>query len=196
MQFEKSTLYTDKVALIPLEANHLPQLLIAGQDPKIWQWLFENYCQSAETIETWFTDTAQFNAKQQLVFATFDKASQTLVGTTRFFRLDPINRSLEIGHTFINPQWQRSHINTHAKYAMLRFAFEQLGCVRVSIITNQHNQQSRSAITRLGAHFEGVIRKIRLLPNGEYRSSAQFSITDDDWPDVKQTLEYKMKESQ
>lgn len=196
MQFEKVTLQTDQVALVPLENNHLPALLQAGQNPSIWQWVFENYCLNEHTLATWYQSSAQFDAKQQLVFATFDKASHILVGTTRLFRLDTHNHSLEIGHTFIHPDWQRSHINTHAKYLMLKYAFETLGIIRVSFVTHEKNTRSRNAISRLGATFEGIIRKVRLLPSGTYRSSAQFSITDDDWPTIKATLEKIIEEQQ
>lgn len=196
MQFEHITLQTEQVILQPLSEQHLPALLIAGQPQKIWQWVFENYCLNEQTLWAWYQSSAQFDAKQQLVFATFDKASQTLVGTTRLFRLDTQNHSLEIGHTFIHPDWQRSYINTHAKYLMLKYAFETLGIVRVSFVTHEKNTLSRNAISRLGASFEGIIRKVRLLPNGEYRNSAQFSITNDDWPAIKHSLETIMKESQ
>ena len=102
----------------------------------------------------------------------------------------------QICHTFIHPDWQRSYINTHAKYLMLKYAFETLGIVRVSFVTHEKNTLSRNAISRLGATFEGIIRKVRLLPNGEYRNSAQFSITNDDWPAIKQALETMMQEWQ
>jgi RimJ/RimL family protein N-acetyltransferase len=196
MQFTPITLQTEQVILQPLSEQHLPALLKAGQPQQIWQWVFENYCLNEQTLWAWYQSSAQFDAHQQLVFATFDKARETLVGTTRLFRLDTQNNSLEIGHTFIHPDWQRSYINTHAKYLMLKYAFETLGIARVSFVTHEKNTLSRNAISRLGATFEGIIRKVRLLPNGEYRNSAQFSITDDDWPTIKQTLETMMQEWQ
>ncbi|MFC0118401.1 GNAT family N-acetyltransferase [Pseudoalteromonas xiamenensis] len=185
-------LTSDKIKLVPLNESHLPSLYEAGQGPSVWTWLFGNYCKTPEILKTWFQTTAQFDPNKQLVFATTIAQTGEVVGTTRFFRLDPANRSVEIGHTFITDKWQRSFVNTHAKYLMLTHAFETLKMVRVEFRTHEHNSKSRNAIARVGATFEGLARKDRLLPNGEYRNTAKFAIIDDDWPLAKQKLELSL----
>ena len=81
-----------------------------------------------------------------------------MVGCTRYANIDQANRKLEIGWTFVAPAWQRTRINTEAKYLMLRYAFETLGCIRVELKTDALNQTSRRAIARIGAREEGTLR--------------------------------------
>ncbi len=126
-------------------------------------------------------------------FATFERGSNQIVGTTRFMNLDLANRKVEIGSTWIAPPWQRTVVNTEAKYLMLCHAFETWKCLRVELKTDALNQRSRNAILRLGAKEEGTLRKHMLAWNGRQRDSVYFSILDTEWPEVKARLEDKLK---
>ncbi|QTL37416.1 GNAT family N-acetyltransferase [Pseudoalteromonas viridis] len=183
------TLQTDKVRLAPLTREHLPHLRGFGEQTELWTWVLDNYCQTDEKLVHWFEQSAQFDPDVQLPLVIIDQQSNAVAGSTRLFRLHKSNLSAEIGHTFIGQQWQRSHINTHAKYLLLKHAFETLGLVRVQLRTHEHNQASRAAITRLGAQFEGVILKDQRVAPNAFRNTAQFAITDDMWPQVKNQLE-------
>lgn len=194
--FNLITLETDKVKLTPLTQDHLTGLLEAGNHPDIWRWVFNNYCKDSATLTTWFEQTAQFDSKNQLVMAIICKQTNNVVGTTRLFRLDEHNMSAEIGHTFIAKSAQRTHINTHAKYLLLNYAFERLKLVRVTFCTHENNLISRNAIARLGARFEGLAYKQRKLMDGSYRNTAIFSITDDLWPTVRGNLLQKAKQTE
>lgn len=125
-------------------------------------------------------------------FATLELSSNYLVGTTRFMNMDLGNRKVEIGSTWIAPRWQRTAVNTEAKYLMLRHAFEVWKCVRVELKTDALNQRSRRAILRLGAKEEGTLRKHMLAFDGRQRDSVYFSILDAEWPEVKARLESKL----
>ncbi|NMR24287.1 GNAT family N-acetyltransferase [Pseudoalteromonas sp. NEC-BIFX-2020_015] len=190
--FTKHIHQTNKLALQPLTQDHLEGLYQAGQEPQIWRWVLMNYTQTRATLTDWFINTAQFNAEQQIVYAIVDKASSQVLGTTRLFRLDKQNRSAEIGHTFIGLPWQRSFVNSHAKYLLLQYAFDELGLARIAFNTHEQNQKSRNAIARLGARFEGISYKDRLLADGSYRNTAQFSIIDEQWPAIRSQLEGKL----
>jgi RimJ/RimL family protein N-acetyltransferase len=106
--------------------------------------------------------------------------------------MDLPNRKVEIGSTWIGVPWQRTIINTEAKYLMLRHAFETWNCLRVELKTDALNQRSRTAILRLGAKEEGKLRKHMLTWNGRQRDSVYFSILDTEWPVVKSGLEAKL----
>ena len=121
-------------------------------------------------------------------FAVTLTADGTVIGSTRFWKIDRDNRKLEIGHTWYAGRWQRTGANTEAKWLLLRHAFEDLQCVRVQFTTDVLNERSRAAILRLGATEEGVIRHERIMPNGRKRNSVRFSIIDDEWPEVKARL--------
>jgi RimJ/RimL family protein N-acetyltransferase len=127
-----------------------------------------------------------------LPFATFERSSSRIVGTTRYMNMDLPNRKVEIGSTWIAPPWQRTIINTEAKYLMLRHAFETWNCLRVELKTDAMNQRSRQAILRLGAKKEGTLRNHMLTWNGRQRDSVYFSILDTEWAGVKAELEHKL----
>jgi RimJ/RimL family protein N-acetyltransferase len=107
--------------------------------------------------------------------------------------IDPPNRRLEIGSTWIAPKWQRTAINTEAKLLMLTYAFEELKSIRVEFKTDSLNTQSRTAIARLGAVEEGTFRNHMVTQGGRLRHSVYFSIIDSEWPAVKSRLETALK---
>lgn len=122
-------------------------------------------------------------------FVIVDQAQDRVVGSTRFWKIDRVNRKLEIGHTWLAASSQRSSVNTEARYLMLAYAFETPGCIRVQFTTDELNEKSRSAILRLGATQEGIVRHERIMPDGRKRNSVRFSIIDDEWPGVRVRLE-------
>ena len=126
---------------------------------------------------------------ESVVFATVERASGRAIGSTRFMNVDRINRRVEIGSTWIAPAWQRTAVNTEAKYLMLRHAFEVWGCMRVELKTDALNQKSRNAILRLGAKEEGTLRRHLITWTGRVRDSVYFSILDSEWAEVKTRLE-------
>jgi N-acetyltransferase len=124
-----------------------------------------------------------------VVFATVERNSGRVIGSTRFMNIDRINRRVEIGSTWIAPPWQRTAVNTEAKHLMLRQAFEVWKCFRVELKTDALNQKSRNAILRIGAKEEGTLRRHVLTWTGRVRDSVYFSILDAEWPQVKVRLE-------
>jgi len=129
---------------------------------------------------------------ESLAFATVEKKSGQTVGSTRFMNIDRANRRVEIGSTWIVPAWQRTAVNSEAKYLMLRHAFEVWGCVRVELKTDALNEKSRNAILRIGAKEEGTLRKHVITWTGRIRDSVYFSILDSEWPEVKAKLEQRL----
>jgi RimJ/RimL family protein N-acetyltransferase len=126
---------------------------------------------------------------ESVVLATVERRSGRVIGSTRFMNIDRVNRRVEIGSTWIVPAWQRTAVNTEAKYLMLRHAFEVWNCFRVELKTDALNQKSRNAILRIGAKEEGTLRRHVLTWTGRVRDSVFFSILDSEWPEVKARLE-------
>lgn len=126
---------------------------------------------------------------ESVVFATVERSSGRVIGSTRFMNIDRTNRRVEIGSTWIAPEWQRTPVNTEAKYLMLRHAFETWECMRVELKTDALNQKSRNAILRIGAKEEGTLRRHLITWTGRVRDTVYFSILDNEWPEVKLKLE-------
>jgi RimJ/RimL family protein N-acetyltransferase len=130
---------------------------------------------------------------ESVVFTTVENGSGRVIGSTRFMNIDRNNRRVEIGSTWIAPAWQRTAVNTEAKYLMLRHAFEVWGCFRVELKTDALNEKSRNAILRLGAKEEGTLRRHVVTSTGRVRDSVYFGILDSEWPEVKARLEEKLR---
>lgn len=126
---------------------------------------------------------------ESVAFATLERSSRRTIGSTRFMNIDRANRRVEIGSTWIAPPWQRTAINTEAKYLMLRHAFEQWKCIRVELKTDALNEKSLNAIQRIGAKEEGTLRQHLITHTGRVRDTVYFSILDSEWPNVKSRLE-------
>ena len=183
------------VRLDPLRHEHAPLLwdIVKDHLDDMFRWIPYRL----ESLQDFEAFSRQVLDEQQrglsIPFATFERSSNRVVGTTRYMNMDMPNRKLEIGSTWIAPPWQRTVINTEAKYLMLRHAFESWKCLRVELKTDSMNQRSRQAILRLGAKEEGMLRKHMLTWNGRQRDSVYFSILDTEWPAVKMELERKLQ---
>jgi RimJ/RimL family protein N-acetyltransferase len=186
------TLEGDHVRLEPLGVHHVDALTTAAADPRIWEFT-SNVLLSADAMRKYVEAalSAQ-SAGAGVPFATFERGTRHVIGSTRFENISAPNRRVEIGWTWINPKYWRTAINTEAKYLMLRHAFEEWKCIRVEFKTAAKNQRSRSAILRLGATEEGTLRHHMIQPDGSYRDSVYFSILDEEWPAVKRRLEARL----
>jgi len=129
---------------------------------------------------------------ESVVFATVERKSSRIIGSTRFMNIDRVNRRVEIGSTWIAPAWQRTAVNTEAKYLMLHHAFEVWNCFRVELKTDALNLKSRNAILRIGAKEEGTLRRHVITWTGRVRDSVYFSILDSEWSEVKGRLEARL----
>src|SRR5262249_54931679 len=127
-----------------------------------------------------------------VAFAQVEVTTGRAVGGTTYMNISRRDRGLEIGSTWLGKPWQRTGINTEAKYLLLRHAFEVLGAVRVQLKTDGRNMPSQAAIERLGAVREGVLRKHMLVRDGFIRDTVMYSIIAEEWPAVKLRLEQKM----
>ncbi len=189
------TLEGKYIWLEPLSMSHHAQLCEVGLDPAIWTWIYPPAL-TADAMRTFIESGLKAHAAgTALPFATIEKSSGKAVGSTRFGNVDMDNRRVEIGWTWIAPKWQRTAVNTEAKYLMLRYAFEGLKCMRVELKTDALNERSRAAILRVGAKQEGIFRKHMLAANGRIRDTVYFSITDDEWPAVAAGLLSKMQQT-
>jgi N-acetyltransferase len=180
------------VRLEPLSLSHLDGLCEIGIVEELWRWIptqVETREQMKAYIETALTERAN---GVSMPFAQIERATGRVIGSTRYMNIEKNHRRLEIGSTWIAPAWQRSAINTEAKYLLLRRAFEDLGCMRVELKTDSMNEKSRNAILRIGAKQEGIFRNHMITSSGRVRHTVYFSVIDSEWPEIKAGLERRM----
>jgi RimJ/RimL family protein N-acetyltransferase len=189
---EPVTLKGRYIRLEPLTLEHLDGLCAIGLDDDLWRWIpfpvrsREDMLAYIRTALQWQTDGTA------LPFATVDQTTGRVIGCTRYMNIDKPNRHVEIGATWVGRDWQRTAVNTEAKYLMLRHAFETLGCIRVELKTDVLNERSRNAILRIGATQEGIFRNHVVCEGGRLRDSVWFSVIDSEWQRVKAALEQKL----
>ncbi|NUU34875.1 GNAT family N-acetyltransferase [Pseudomonas sp. C2B4] len=190
----ETTLQGSRISLRPLQYTDADALVHAAADGELWN-LTVTVVPSSGTVDTYLKKALDGrDAGTVLPFVIVLKETGEVIGSTRLWKIDRINRKLEIGSSWISARWQKTFVNTEAKYLLLRHAFEALECVRVQFTTDENNQASRQAILRLGAQQEGIVRHERIMPDGRKRNSVRFSIIAEEWPQVRQNLELKLAE--
>jgi len=179
------------IVLEPIGAEHEPAMRAAAADPVVWRWM-QIDASGADGFARWFEHALEnAEAGTEVPFATVDRESGHVVGSTRFLTLRPEHRGVEIGNTWLERSAWSGGANIEAKLLMLEHAFERVGAMRVEFKTDARNVESRRALEALPAAFEGIFRKHMLIHAG-IRDSAYYAIVEDDWPEVKANLERRL----
>ena len=177
------------VRLEPMTIDHVDALCRVGLDPSLWA-LTTTRVETRDDMQRYVEIAlVEQAAGTALPFVTKARASGEVIGSTRFANIVHEHARAEIGWTWITPRWQRTAMNTEAKYLMLRHAFERMECRRVELKTNALNARSRAAMLRMGATEEGTLRRHMINADGSPRDSVYFSVIAEEWPTVRARLE-------
>ncbi|SIS00057.1 GNAT family N-acetyltransferase [Williamsia sterculiae] len=179
------TLIGTRVMLRPLTLDDASELGAVADDPEVYRWtrVPTDTASATTTIQT------ALDTPDRTAFAVIDNADGSIVGSTSFYDIRAADRSLAIGHTFYAVHVLGTTVNPDAKLLLLQHAFERCAAVRVVWHTDELNARSRAGIAKLGTTFEGLLRKQkRSTVHDGWRTTAQYSMTDDDWPVAKARL--------
>lgn len=188
MKVESVILEGKHVRLEPISMKHFDDLSKVAFDESLWKWTL-SVISNEQDLKNYIAEASGGNERCiYLAFATIDKESGRAVGSTRFGSLAPEYRRAEIGWTWLGREFQRTVVNTEAKYLMLKHAFETWNCLRVYLQTDELNERSQKAIARLGAVKEGIMRKDKITSEGRVRNSVMFSILDNEWAEIESNL--------
>jgi N-acetyltransferase len=183
------------IELRPLESETLDALFAVARDPDIWRLTSVDY--SVPEIFYPNFDAAlrgRESGKSYPLLIRLADSSQ-IIGTTRLLEITPEDRKLEIGVTWIASRYWGTGANTECKYLLLEYCFESLKANRVQFRAKSDNARSRRALEKIGATFEGVLRKDKIEPSGQARNTAFYSITHDEWPYLKPRLAAKLRQT-
>jgi len=188
------TLEGTRVRLEPLSLNrHFDGLAAIALDPDLWLWTL-NIVETTEDLRRYLEEALREQREgRSLPLVTVDRERETIAGCTRFGNIEPKHRRVEIGWTWVGREFRRTHVNTEAKYLMLRHAFETWECQRVELKTNVLNRRSRDAMLRLGAKEEGTLRSHAISDRGVVRDTIYYSIIAAEWPAVREGLLARMR---
>ncbi len=189
---EPVTLKGEHATLEPLDASHADGLAKAAADGALHALWYTSVAAPA-TMHEWIAAAlAMRDNLGAMPFVARHNASGDIVGATRYFNVDAVNRRLEIGHTWYAKRVQRTAFNTECKRLLLAHAFDVLGCIAVEFRTHWFNFASRAAIARLGAKQDGVLRNHQVAADGSKRDTVVFSIIDNEWPAVRRHLDFQL----
>lgn len=169
------------IELTPLKKEHFPVLQEIASHKKIWE--FYSYdCSKTDIFMREFNKALEEAAKgNQFPFVIFYKPDHKIIGSTRFLYLQPAHRILEIGWTWLHPDYWHTAVNALCKSVLLSYCFETMKAIRVQLKTDATNVRSRKAIEKIGATFEGILRNDMIRDNGTYRNSAYYSFIEGEW---------------
>jgi len=182
----------DRVRLEPISLEHLPELAQVAFEPSIWRWISRRITNLDDLRNFIDIALAEVRAGTSIVWVTRSVSNGHVAGATRFYEISQEHRTMELGWTWLHPDFHRTGINVEAKYLQLRHAFEQMNAMRVALKTHHENLKSQTAIAAMGAKFEGVSRNHMIMPDGSIRHSYWYSIVREDWPEVKANLEVRL----
>ncbi|EMI49400.1 acetyltransferase [Stenotrophomonas maltophilia AU12-09] len=185
------TLRGQHVALQPLQLEHVPGLRAALEDSGLDQ-LWYTQVPSPQQVEHYVRAALQAHAEGKVLPFVIRDAAGDIIGSTRFYDMDASVPKLSLGYTWYTPRVQRTGANTEAKLLLLQHAFESMGCISVVLETSWFNVTSRTAIARLGAKQDGVLRNHKRHADGTPRDTVIFSIIDAEWQGVKRHLQYRL----
>jgi len=182
------------VRMEPLGPEHRDGLRDAAADPEIWVWMDRRIPAEPDAFDRWFElRLAGSGRASEYPFATISVAEERPIGSSSYLTARPEQAGLEIGWTWLAPSAWRTGANLEAKLLMIDHAINDLGAMRVEFKTDSRNARSRAALEGIGATFEGILRKHMLMPVTGVRHSAYYSITDDEWPEVRARLVQRLR---
>jgi RimJ/RimL family protein N-acetyltransferase len=180
------------IRLLPVSLSHHERLCAIGLEPTLWQHTTLRV-QTPDEMRRYIDKALESQAAgTALPFVVVLQATGQIVGTTRYHSIVREHRRVEIGFSWVGLPWQRSPVNTEAKYLLLSYAFEQARCQRVEFKADSQNEPSCRALLRIGATREGTLRQYMYSAHKGARNIALFSIIDVEWPDIKARLEQRL----
>ena len=176
--------------LAPLCEIDAPELATVASDPSGWDYMSRGPIAGDDDARVYVASA--WAERGAVLFGIRERASDRLVGVTRYFDVRAAHGGLEIGHTWLAPAARRTPINTEAKRLLLAHAFEELGALRVQLKTDARTLASQSALARHGEAEEGVLRATLLSRDGVVRDTVMYSIVAAEWPAVRARLDARL----
>ena len=186
------TLTGRHVSAVPLSQDHAADLRAASADGELHRLWYTSVPSPDEMTDEIDRRLSLLAAGSMVPFTLLDPTGRA-VGMTTYMNIDHANRRVEIGSTWLRGDAQRTPLNTEAKRLMMSHAFDTLGCIAVEFRTHAMNVQSRTAIERLGAKLDGVLRSHMVMENGTLRDTAVYSVTAAEWPAVRANLDWQLE---
>ena len=181
-------LETDRVILRPISENDFNDLLELAQEQEMWKYFALNLA-DREHFQKWMDAAfADSFAGTRIPFSIIVKKTGEIAGSMSLMNISYHDLRTEIGSSWLGKDFRGTHNNRHAKYAMMRYAFEELNFERVEFKTDVLNERAKQGLRKVGGKEEGVLRSHMTMWHGRRRDSIYFSVIKNEWPSLKQTI--------
>lgn len=191
--YETPDLSGDHIKLVQLRPHHAAGVLAASDDDEVFTW--QAFARPRSLADASALVELYLGRPGTIVWAQIDQASNQLAGLTTYYDIDPLQRSVAIGSTWLGRRFWRTGVNTEAKLLLLTRAFDDLGCVRLVWHVDICNERSQTAVARIGGVREGVLRKHKIRRDGSWRDTVLYSMIDDEWPAARAALQQRLDPS-
>lgn len=182
------TLNGELVELLLIEESHFEELENLARESRIWEFIAIDMSTSEKRFQVFKDALIERGKGTQLPFVIFHKHDKRIIGSTRVMNIEPQHKKVEIGWTWLHPDYWATAINLECKLLLLSFCFEELEAIRVQLKTDENNIRSQKAIQKIGAQYEGTLRNDWIRDNGTIRNSVYFSIINSEWEYAKNSL--------
>ncbi|HWK24434.1 MAG TPA: GNAT family protein [Ureibacillus sp.] len=189
-------LENDVVQLRPVQLDDVEGIAKAAKYPEIWEHMSVTLLTEEAVLQHVKKSIKERETNQTYMFVIVHKASNRIIGCTSFLDIAENHKRLEIGSTWITPEFWRTDVNTNCKYLLLTYCFERMKLNRVQIKTGHENIRSQKAIERLGATKEGILRNHMIRKEGNIRHTVMYSIIKEEWPEIKEKFLSKLLNNQ
>ncbi|MBS4193122.1 GNAT family N-acetyltransferase [Bacillus sp. FJAT-49705] len=191
---ENIKLKNEIVCLKVMDENDIDGIFEASKDESIWQHMTQNIAMKEDVIHYVQKSLMAKEQETEIPFVIINQKTNQIIGSTRLMDINLEHKRLEIGYTWLHPNFWRTAINTNCKYLLLRYCFENINLQRVQLKTDHANLRSQKAIERIGAIKEGILRNHMIRQDGSVRHTVMYSITKEQWPEVKEHLQHLMSQ--
>jgi len=188
--FGTPELVGEHVRLMPLRPIDAEGVLGASDDDEVFRW--QAFARPTNLTEAEALVDLYLSRPGVITWAQVDQRTGEVAGLTTYYDIDPDQRTVAIGSTWLGRRFWRTGLNTEAKLLLLRRAFDDLGCARVVWHVDILNERSQAAVERIGGVREGVLRKHKIRRDGSWRDTVLYSMTDDEWPEARDRLEARL----
>ena len=182
-------LETNEALLRPVaEEDYHAFLSLAKQDEDMWAYFSYNLADEKQLRKWMDLAYTERNANTRRPFTIIDKQSGQIAGSSSLGNISMHDLRAEIGWSWLGKDFRSTGLNRHAKYAMMRYAFDELNFERIEFKTDVLNARARQGLRKVGGIEEGILRSHMTMWNNRRRSSIYYSVLKNEWPGLKETI--------
>lgn len=182
---EKFELETTRVVIRPMQRNDFNAFRELAREKDTWKYYYKDLSVESE-LHTWMDLALQEKAAgKRMPFTITDLDTKQICGSSSFGNISFYDKRIEIGWSWLGPEYIGMGVNKHVKFALISYAIEVMKMERVEAKTDVLSERAKAGLLKVGMIPEGVLRSHTLMHDGRRRDTMYFSILRSEWPERK-----------